>query len=107
MNCEQPTEDFGFRFALGDLVEHVGAAPCNAESLVINWGHDQRVKLVIIDRILEQCHGGVQRHYTVRAVTAHGNFGQPFRCSEPELRPTTTHAEDAAAIKAAEEARKK
>lgn len=99
-------DDYGFKFRIGDLVEHVAGQPFDANDKWTSW-NGSRAKLFIICRRLEECPGGVQRAYDLRSVTKDGHFGDLFRLNEIELLPTTTHAEDAAAIKAAEEARKK
>lgn len=58
----------GFQFAIGDLVMHKGTVGRN------------RQRLIILERWMHECPGGVQRHYNVRAVmntstATYGNLG--------------------------------
>jgi hypothetical protein len=64
-----------FRFKIGDIVEHI-AVPVpepkkDGESEGAAWGREYKrpdVKYCVLERIVQQCHGGVQRHYQLRIV---------------------------------------
>ena len=63
-------DKYGFKFKIGDVVTTKVKADC---------------KFMILDRILEECHAGIQRHYKVRAfVIRHDVLRR-----EPDLTPAT------------------
>ena len=95
---------YGFKFQIGDIVAPVGSIPFSPEEF--SWDQS-RGKFHIIGRLLEECPGGIQRHYDVRSRTAKGSVSMPcLKMTAIELRRTTTHAEDVEARKAYDENRK-
>lgn len=59
--------DAVFDFKIGDSVTHVGFAPHYETSQFPGYvGYPQRY--FVVQRVLEQCPGGVQKHYHCRAV---------------------------------------
>jgi hypothetical protein len=57
--------DFGFKFKIGEIVEHVGTHNIREKTAVI---FSRKSRLMIIGRVLDECPGGVQRHYDCRAI---------------------------------------
>lgn len=65
-------DDF-FQFRVGDWV-------------VLRQSKSQ--PLLVVERVLQQCHGGVQVHYRFRAYTSAGTVATDLvTCTEPELEP--------------------
>jgi hypothetical protein len=78
-----------FKFDIGAVLEHTSAT---------NKGHRGPTRFVVIERVLIQCHGGIQRHYACRTVLE-ADFGQQanvMSCTfnEDELRFTDKTAAD-------------
>ena len=77
--------DERFKYKMGDVVAHVGHT----------FGSDEKSlkpqRLVVVERCLWQCHGGVQQMYHVRVCTHPDSFREPgflkeyTRVSETEL----------------------
>lgn len=69
-------EDFGFKFSIGDIVKFF-IEPTG-------YGH----KMIITSRRLEECPGGIQRHYVVRPgpSIAQREPGSAMWVNEIELR---------------------
>lgn len=101
-------EDYGFKFKLGQFVRHVGVVEAQHQMLTaidtLMEGLLQKEErrntiikhncgsMLIVNRVLENCHGGYQRFYDVRIL---GDIG-PVLCgtsspmglvrfAEPEL----------------------
>ena len=60
--------EYGFKFELGDTVKHKTQEIDYKDGL--RWGSTGiECRYFIIERLLQQCPGGTQRHYLCRAVT--------------------------------------
>lgn len=86
-----------FRFKIHDLVEHIGTPipePKKEGEEKGSWSmrigrNIPDVKLVVVERRLQQCHGGIQRFYDCRMVGDNGVIaerGQLFSLTEGEVR---------------------
>ena len=58
--------DYGFKFEIGDVVKHVAQSTKN-ESLLRS-----ECRYFIVERELQECSGGIQRHYCARAILIGG-----------------------------------
>jgi hypothetical protein len=78
--------DFGFKFKIGQTVEHIGSHPIrNKDKKIIMFSRKQ--KLFIVGRLLDECPGGVQRHYDVRAILGDSSLATNLvRFNEIELK---------------------
>lgn len=84
--------DYGFKFKIGQFVKHVGAVPYKSDNPPF-WSDLSPMRLLVIERGLQECPGGVQRYYYCRSVKYSGHFhSEPFRLNEIEL----TEAEEPA-----------
>lgn len=73
----------GFRFKIGDIVRHKAADTMDASGFEsrkdgdaikkFRWGGSRGTRYIILGRIIEECHGGIQRHYRCRLVSAEGS----------------------------------
>jgi len=69
-------EDYGFKFKIGDVVQHVVQAPLAAP----DWNDDRSAwaggvrisRMLVTSLALEICSGGVQRHCYCRSADRHG-----------------------------------
>ena len=52
-----------FKFAIGDIVTHKAMVPPHIDAMF------EYQRLCIMGRVADECPGGVQLHYRVRAVT--------------------------------------
>lgn len=52
----QPEENFGFKFQIGEVLVPV----------YFELQEHGMEKFVVIERVLQQCYGGIQRHYKCR-----------------------------------------
>lgn len=97
-------DDFGFKFKIGDLVEHVVGLPFNPTSPHARY--EDRAKLFVCGRRLDECPGGVQRSYLVRNIDTRGHSSTGvINFNEVELRITQSHADEMAACDAADKVR--
>lgn len=101
-------EDYGFKFKIGQFVRHVGTLEAQHRVLAAidlkMEGYPQKSEktstiikhncssMLIVNRILENCHGGYQRFYDVRisgdvgiVCPGGGSTMQLVRFAEPEL----------------------
>ena len=88
--------DYGFKFSIGDTLRPVAAAV----PLKIGTGRrllgGEDVRLFVVGRKLEECPGGVQRHYVCRYHTSTGHFGTTFtEFNEIELVASQPFSADA------------
>ena len=64
--------EFGFKFAVGATLEHIAAAHRMVELTGQTDRYEPKphlpVQFYVLERVLQQCPGGVQRHYMVRMV---------------------------------------
>lgn len=97
-------EDYGFKFKIGDRVTMaecaIEAAAANAQLKPDAYARYTTPLLIVRGRLLEECYGGIQRHYDCRAIHRGQRtvgdvdvaFSAPigsnglFRLSEPELQ---------------------
>lgn len=85
-------DDFGFKFKIGELVQ-IQILP-----IVIKMKKDDRLswlsakteigKFRIVERILQECPGGIQRIYVVRSISETGHIGADYiKLNEIEIKP--------------------
>jgi hypothetical protein len=93
----------GFRFEIGDVITMKAMLPSPSR-----WESPQR--LVVVERLTQECHGGIQRHYGVRAVNKGNSYlgGQDWsfmtvlvQITEPEAAAYPTEEEKMAAKQSA------
>lgn len=65
-----------FEFEIGDVVMHRHAG-------LQDYGNPE--KFVVLERLIQQCHGGIQTQYLVRAIGANGGVSQPFHLTGREV----------------------
>lgn len=90
-------ENFGFKFEIGDEVEIKGQVSlekfiCDPNKFNLSA---KAQRLVICERVLQQCYGGIQRFYRLRAhtianYTSIASETRLFEISEPELEKART-----------------
>lgn len=81
--------DSAFKFKIGDLVL-VKAQKRGYEVLTETEAWSQRPQVCqVLERLAQQCHGGVQMHYLVRFHSANAKIfsttKEAFQLTEPEL----------------------
>lgn len=75
------SDDYGFKFAIGDIVKVKGT--------VSSDGGSRSVRFVVTSRQLNQCTGGIQRYYECRGITPDGpTAGSYVGLNEVELEPS-------------------
>lgn len=74
--------DFGFKFEIGQTVKHV--AQDLSPKYRVQWQREES-QWFIVSRLLEQCPGGVQRHYVCRGVSSYGVVADYIKFNEVEL----------------------
>jgi len=87
--------EVGFKYAIGDVVIHKGIAGVQPpDEKDKEWGNIRSkvttancVRFVIVERIAQECHGGVQLLYMATAVTHEGHISTPHKFAEFELIP--------------------
>jgi len=89
-----------FEFEIGDEVMHANASLGSDSLLGVT-----PAKLIVVERVIQQCHGGIQKFCKVRGVQADGNFSGLVDICTFELRPYPTQCELDKISDAAEEAR--
>ena len=57
-------DSLGFKFKIGDIVEH-------------KFGATNRIELIIVERIIRECSGGIQKSYSVRVKVPTFSVNQP------------------------------
>ena len=62
-----------FKFAIGDVVRLAISARQKNTSKYVNKPHEE-VRGTIVERIMTECSGGIQRSYAIRFVQSNGNF---------------------------------
>lgn len=77
-----------FKFKIGELLCHVGnkmaAKPAPGK---YDYPRRELARFIVLERLMQQCPGGVQLHYAVRFVTEEGHVcGENFRLNEIEVR---------------------
>jgi hypothetical protein len=91
--------EINYKFEVGDTVTHAAAASWRAEDQAKKEDGDQEKGLrlwgdsyspeqrwFIVERHLQECPGGVQKHYTCRGVSRGGSVTKDyFRFNEIEL----------------------
>jgi hypothetical protein len=94
--------DFGFKFNIGDRLTVSECARqaelANAELKPDSYARVSKPLLIVRSRLLEECYGGIQRHYDCRVIArpsrtvgsmevsfSGSQVGGLFRLSEPEL----------------------
>jgi len=75
---EQALSADQFRFEIGQTVRHVAG-----------W----QSRLFVVSRFLEQCHGGIQRHYSCRQICLGMPDDELVRFTEIELQPLDDNVE--------------
>jgi hypothetical protein len=65
--------DYGFKFEIGSFVRHIGARP-SAPAKRGFYYKESEERMQIVERLLQQCPGGTQRHYKCRLFNASGGF---------------------------------
>lgn len=76
--------EFGFKFEIGQIVEHMGVART-----------DDTERLYVVQRVLIQCPGGVQREYHCRSIVRRGSLSMNLvHCNEVELRESVPFTPD-------------
>lgn len=74
--------DFGFKFKIGEYVRHVGSDLINdTKEIYIS----RNEKFFVVGRVLEECPGGIQRHYDVRPLVLGSPATKLVRFNEIEL----------------------
>lgn len=77
--------DYGFKFKIGQFVQHVGAVPI-AQSKRSIWPEWSQHRLLILERIRHEYAGGTETVYVCRLVKYDGHFhGELFKLNEIEL----------------------
>lgn len=77
--------------ALGDYVEaptgiHAEKTKDSDWSYALTFSGSRSFRYQIVERLLQQCHGGIQKHYLVRLVTHEGGVDrQLIQLTEDEL----------------------
>lgn len=68
-----------FKYEIGDVLVHRGqlAEPVS----------DQPTRLLVLERLHQECPGGVQIHYRCRAMTRDALYQEPANILEHELAP--------------------
>lgn len=73
-----------FKFKVGDFVQHaalgefvedptgIGCSTRDSKSWTYSLSYNDRIRLQVVERWLQQCHGGVQKHYHLRVVGREG-----------------------------------
>lgn len=91
-------EDFGFKFKIGQFVQHVGKLTHAKKGRDFGWAIGAApVRFLVVERVLQECPGGIQRHYTCRAVFADGHIKDSlFQMNEVELIEEAVAAEESA-----------
>lgn len=81
-----------FKFKIGQTVFHTAAATWEAEEIAEgdrkNWprGFFSEQRWFIIERMTQECPGGVQKHYVCRGVSRSGGVTKEFfKFNEIEL----------------------
>lgn len=80
-----------FKFKIGDVVRHriSGMAedpPEGERTRYFSSSTDRKTRFIILERILQECHGGIQRNYNCRAVGSEGQMADKcINASELEL----------------------
>ena len=77
-------DDMGFKHQIGDIVKRVGYK-LFSPSTECRW--------LVIEQILQRCHGGIQRHYLCTPITAHGSTGDKRQFTEIEVEPSGPFAQ--------------
>jgi hypothetical protein len=73
-----------FEFNLGDIVRHKIAREFTEPGR--HYGmKEKETRLLITERLMQQCPGGFQRHYRCTPAQADGNFAQTCQLLEIEL----------------------
>jgi len=75
--------DMGFKFEIGDVVKL--AVSANQSASWMGKTIHRELRGLIVERRLEECPGGIQRHYTIRFVRSDGEFSDNTRHNEIEL----------------------
>lgn len=65
-----------FKFEIGDTVKHVAQGSCD-EKTTIRFSSSE-VRYFICERMMQECPGGIQKHYTTRPVLK-GGVGKDCR----------------------------
>ncbi len=81
--------DNGFKFSLGATVRHVTAGePMSEKESQKTWGNpDREQRWFVLERLLQECPGGIQRHYVCRGVTRNGGITSgSYKFLEQELQ---------------------
>jgi len=83
---DRPNLDPFFKFKLGDMLIFK-PWKCNLKSSKHEWSYERErtQKYYVIGRIVEECPGGVQLHYTCRAYNANGTADKLFNVNEFEV----------------------
>lgn len=78
--------DYGFKFKIGDIVIHIGSSLIQEEDKIDSIFRMGQEKLLIVGRILDECPGGIQRHYDCRPIINKNPATKLVRFNEIELK---------------------
>jgi hypothetical protein len=69
---EKEVLDQMFKFKVGDIVRHIGMGkepdPSVRGAELWRYSRQDEVRYFILERFVQQCYGGIQKHYKVRMV---------------------------------------
>ena len=97
MQLKETLEDAlnrAFKFPIGDVMRHTAAHYPNISTNSqqtkpeTEWSHfvgESSIRYIIIERLVHQCHGGIQRFYKCRGVNSGGSVAPLIDLSENEL----------------------
>lgn len=72
-----------FKFKIGAIVATVGVSDEQDEGI---FHQEKQARFVVNEQILQRCHGGVQMHYQIRAVSSDGHLGGVVQVPEIMLK---------------------
>lgn len=68
---KQKMDDMGFKFKVGDVLQAIFTPKTIEKDEEPSWVRAKEVfKLHVIERLYQECPGGIQRHYICRPITA-------------------------------------
>jgi len=74
-------DNYGFKFRIGDVLEFVHKLNDNC-------------KMLVLERLLQECSGGIQRSYLVRCISERMIDREAIRVNEIELQRIVPAVED-------------